>query len=90
MENKQILVHVTASWCEPCQLLKPVLKEIEQELKEELKIVEIDFDEHQEFALNLDVTGVPALFLYKDEKIVGRAAGYMPKKALIEFVQKTR
>ena len=37
-ENKIFLAKMTASWCQPCKMLNPVLEEISEEMKDQLVI----------------------------------------------------
>ena len=39
-----VLVDVYASWCKPCEVLSPILKEIKSQYGSSLKIIKIDID----------------------------------------------
>ena len=43
-ENKIFLAKMTASWCQPCKMLNPVLEEISEEMKDQLVIANHDID----------------------------------------------
>ena len=70
-----VLVDFYADWCGPCQMLTPVLEELSKK-NENLKIVKINVDEHQQLAVQNKVLSIPAIKIYKDGKLVNQAVGY--------------
>lgn len=80
-KDKKVLVDFYADWCMPCQMLGKVLEEVEGEME----VVKINVDEHQELAGEFKVMTVPSLFLYNNNEIVKKAAGYMDKEELLNW-----
>ena len=70
-----VLVDFYADWCGPCQMLTPILEELSKK-NENLKIVKINVDEHQQLAVQNKVLSIPAIKIYKDGKLVNQAVGY--------------
>lgn len=70
-----VLVDFYADWCGPCQMLSPILEELSKK-NENLKIVKINVDEHQQLAVQNKVLSIPAIKIYKDGKLVNQAVGY--------------
>ena len=62
--DKPVLVYFNATWCTVCKKVKPILSEIESELKENLEILKIDTDVDKEVANEFDVHALPVLILY--------------------------
>jgi putative thioredoxin len=65
---KPILVDFYATWCGPCQLLKPVLEKLVKEY--DFVLAKVDIDKNQELASRFGIEGVP------DVRIVVRGEMY--------------
>ena len=78
--NKDIpvLVDFHATWCGPCKMMEPVIKELKGKFGDKLSVIKIDIDKNQELAGKLGVRGVPTFILYKEGKLVWRASGARP------------
>ena len=57
--EKPVLVDFFATWCGPCQMLTPILKQVKDNLGERITIIKIDVDKNQELASKFQVRGVP-------------------------------
>lgn len=82
--EQPVLVDFTATWCGPCKMLEPVLKQLADEWQAQVKIVKLDVDQNPELAMQYQVMGVPTLILFSKGKAVERVTGYQPKDRLIK------
>lgn len=80
------LLDFWASWCSPCQAMKPVISEIEKELKGQVEVIQINVDENQAEASKYGVMGIPTFIVLKDGKEVGRKTGVTPKADLLKMI----
>ncbi|MFH1428352.1 MAG: thioredoxin [Candidatus Margulisiibacteriota bacterium] len=80
--EKPVLVDFWAPWCGPCRMVGPVVEAISQKLSDKMKTVKVNTDENQKAAMDLQVTGIPCLILFKDGREVNRAVGYKPQDQL--------
>ena len=80
-----VIVDFYADWCGPCQMLAPVLEDLEKETS--IKIVKINVDEIPDLARQFRIMSIPTLMLFKDGKFVKKELGYMPIERLREFIK---
>jgi len=85
VQGEVVLVDFYADWCGPCQMLAPVLEELDKEGK--VKVVKIDVDSIPDLARQFRVMSIPTVMLFKNGQFVKKQLGYMPLEALKEFVK---
>ena len=66
--EKPVLLDFFATWCGPCKMLAPILKEVKDSLGERITILKIDVDKNQELAAKYQVRGVPTMVLFQNGK----------------------
>ena len=76
------LLDFYADWCGPCQQMKPVIEELEKELKD-VKFTKINVDENQAEAQKYNVMSIPTFIIKKDGKVSDQLNGAQPKDILI-------
>lgn len=81
-----VLVDFFATWCGPCQMLMPVLKEVKDNMGERVKILKIDVDKNQELAAQFQVRGVPTMVLFQNGKQIWRQSGVLTKDEIIRTI----
>ncbi|WP_375325234.1 thioredoxin [Flagellimonas sp. GZD32] len=82
-----VLVDFSAEWCGPCKMLAPILKQVKDELGDDLKIVKIDVDKNQGLANSFQVRGVPTLMFFKEGKQLWRQSGVLQKAELVQLAK---
>ena len=84
-----VLVDFFATWCGPCQMLAPILKEVKENLGDTIKIIKVDVDKNQALMSNpaFQVKGVPTLILFRKGRMLWRQSGVVPKDDIIRTVQ---
>lgn len=80
-QDKPVIVDFWATWCGPCMKLGPVLEAIAAE-RDDIIVAKVDVDQHPEFAAELGIDTIPAVFLFKNGVEVRRVIGFMDKAAL--------
>ena len=80
----KVLVDFYADWCGPCQMLSPVIEQLEKEA--DMKVIKIDVDSLPNLARMFRVTSIPTILLFENGKFVRREMGYMPIEHLRRFV----
>ena len=85
-----LLLDVYATWCGPCQMIAPFLKEIAAEEGDQLRIVKMDSDKNQELAGKLRVSGLPTLVLFQGGTEIDRLEGAPSKEQLKGWIESKR
>lgn len=85
VQGEVVLVDFYADWCGPCQMLAPVLEELDKEGR--VKVVKIDVDSLPDLARQFRVMSIPTVMLFKNGQFMKKQLGYMPLEALKEFVK---
>jgi thioredoxin 1 len=84
--EKPVLVDFFATWCGPCQMLIPILKQVKDTLGERITIIKIDVDKNQELAQKHQVRGVPTMMLFQEGKQLWRQSGVLTKNEIIKII----
>ncbi|MFN3754243.1 thioredoxin domain-containing protein [Flavobacterium sp.] len=80
--DKKVLINFTAVWCAPCQKMKPYVLKLQEELKDQIKIVRVDADENKTLTEEMKISGLPLIIAYENGKEVWRSAGYISEEEL--------
>lgn len=73
--TKPVLVDFYADWCVPCRLIPPVLKEIKERFKTNVRIIKVNVDNYPDIANSCQVQNIPTLVLFHGGKIQWSGTG---------------
>ena len=79
--DKPVLVDFWAVWCGPCQLMAPILHELETEMPD-VQIGKVNVDEQMDLARQFRVVSIPTLIIFKNGQEVQRMVGVTSKEEL--------
>ena len=82
-----VLVDFYATWCGPCQMMAPILQQVGQQLKGQLKVVKIDTDRYPQIASQYQIQALPTLVLFKQGQGVDRIEGVQTAAQLVQRLQ---
>ena len=82
-----VLVDFYAEWCGPCQMMSPILDQVNVQLKERLRVVKINTDKYPQLASQYQIQALPTLVLFKQGKPVDRIEGVMTSQQLLQHLQ---
>ena len=83
---RPVVVDFWATWCGPCQMLSPILDELEGELPEVI-FGKVNVDEEPELAMQFGITAIPAVLVFRNGTKVASAVGYQPKEQLKKLLE---
>ena len=78
--DKTVLVDFFATWCGPCKMVAPIVKQIAEEGK--AKVCKIDVDEQPELAIQFGVDSIPTLLIFQGGELTNRAIGFRSKEQI--------
>lgn len=81
--NQLVLVDFFATWCQPCKMMHPILKQVKDVLGDRIRIIKIDVDTHSALAMKYQIQSVPTLMLFRKGEVLWRASGVMQKAELL-------
>lgn len=67
-----------ADWCGDCHFIDPFMPEVEEQRKDQLKLIQVDVEEVEEVSQQLNILGIPSFVAFSNGK------------ELVRFVNKAR
>tara|TARA_B110000263_G_C15297158_1_gene506111 strand:+ start:51 stop:371 length:321 start_codon:yes stop_codon:yes gene_type:complete len=80
------IVDFWAEWCGPCKQIGPILDEISEEKKDQIKIIKLNIDDNPVTPQKYGVRGIPTLMIFQKGKLVDTKVGSLPKSALSDWI----
>jgi thioredoxin 1 len=75
-----------ASWCGPCQKLKPVYEEVSNEI-DDVNFGKVDMEENSDLATSYNVKALPTLLIIQNGDVIAKNEGFMNKEQLTSWVE---
>ena len=85
-DKTPVLVDFYADWCQPCKMMSPVLKQLKDDMGEQLRIIKIDVDKHAQLSAVYNIRSVPTLMLFKEGNVAWTGKGVVPAHQLKQIV----
>jgi putative thioredoxin len=77
-----VLVDFWAGWCQPCQVLMPVLQRLAEDYGGKFLLAKVNADTEQALAVQYRVRGLPTLKLFRHGEIVDELVGVQPESVI--------
>ena len=84
--SKLNLIQFSASWCGPCQQLKPIIEKISNDMADKIDCYYHDIEQAPNEPVKYNVRGVPTCFLFRDGKLLDTKVGATSEKDMLEFI----
>ncbi|QKG81219.1 thioredoxin [Tenuifilum thalassicum] len=82
--NGVTIVDFWAEWCTPCKMLVPVMNEIADELKGQVKVGKLNVETSRQVAARYNIRNIPTVIIFKNGKEVKRLVGVKPKNTYLK------
>ncbi len=83
-----VLVDFWASWCQPCQMLMPVLARLAEDYRGKFILAKVNTEEQQNLAAQFGIRSIPTVKLFKDGQPVDEFAGALPESEIRRFLDR--
>ncbi len=77
-----VLVDFWGSWCPPCKMVEPVIKDLAQQYNGRLKVGKLNTDQNPKMASKYTIQGVPTFIVFRSGKEMQRRVGAQSKTQL--------
>lgn len=83
-----VLVDFWAAWCNPCQILMPILAKLVDQFQGKFLLAKVDTEEQQALAARFGVRSLPTVKLFMKGQAVDEFMGALPEQAIRTFLDK--
>ena len=73
--NNPVIVDFFAPWCGHCRTQGPIIEKLADELDGKAIVAKLNVDENREKAAEYFISGIPAILIFKNGKLVEQKAG---------------
>lgn len=82
-----VLVDFWATWCGPCKMIAPIVKEIADEYDGKILVGKVKVDEEPDLTMQYNVSSIPTLMVFKNGQLVNKAVGYREKDEILKMLK---
>ena len=87
ISNGVVVVDFFFFFCTPCKMLSPIIDDLAQEMKDNVKFIKVDVDESSKAANEYGITNIPAVAIFKDGQKQDIIVGFTPREVLHEKIE---
>lgn len=82
-----VLVDFWATWCGPCKMIAPIVKDIADEYDGKILVGKVNVDEEPDLTMQYNVSSIPTLMVFKNGQLVNKAVGYREKDEILKMLK---
>lgn len=79
-----VLVDFWAPWCQPCQMMAPILEALSKDMAGKIKVAKVNTEDqtNQALAIEYQIQSIPNMKLFKGGKIIAEFVGLRNQDSL--------
>ena len=81
-KHPNVVVDCWAPWCGPCRFLSPIIEELATDYAGKILFGKLNVDENLKVATLYGIMSIPTLVVFKNDVLVDRIIGAMPRRML--------
>ncbi len=85
--KRLVLAAFLASWSQPCNMLNPILEQIQGAYKGIVEVVIVDADRNPELGVCYAVESIPSLLYLVGDRICGRHVGLVSREVIVSEIE---
>ena len=86
--DEPVLVDFWAEWCQPCRMIAPTIEALAEEYVGRVKVGKVDTDANRGISVELGISSIPTVILFKDGQIVRKFVGVTAKNDFVAELDK--
>lgn len=86
--DKPVLVEFFAPWCGHCSAQAPIIEKLADEIADRAVVATLNVDENNQRATQYFISGIPAILVFKNGKLVEQKAGVHKLDDLKKLIEK--
>ena len=83
--GKPAIVDFYATWCGPCKMLSPVIKQIAEE-RNDIVVGKVNVDEQPGLGVKYKIASIPTVIVFKNGEITNKSIGLVSKAELLSLL----
>jgi thioredoxin 1 len=86
--DQPVLVDFWADWCQPCKMIAPTIEALAEEYAGRVKVGKVDTDANRGISVELGISSIPTVILFKDGQILRKFVGVTAKNDFVAELDK--
>lgn len=82
--EQPLVVDFWATWCGPCRMIAPIIKELATEYDGKITVGKCDVEESEDIAVDFGIRNIPTILFFKDGQVVDKIVGAVSKAKIEE------